>query len=400
MHVHQLQFVGLTDDRLGLVLADESDDEDRRFVVPADDALLAVLEDLRRARPTETGDRPSPPVAAPSRGPRAYAGTRPVFRGGRPSVGTLSPRQIQARLRTGRTVSEVAEEAGADDAWVERFAAPIRAEQDAAVKRASEMTLPPRRRGPSLGPLGESVRRNLQAKGIAFDRDDPTVGWSAFQQDGRQWVVRFTYRQRGRTIEADWLADLQAGSITALNRPATALGYLGPPSAAGPDAAEPSATGPDAAEAPATETDGRARPAPRPRPARVRGGPVPQSDAGAEPAVAARAVGARAVGERNGAEGTAGDEVDEGGARPPDLDFTIEPDLDEDVDLDEDIDIDALTELDLDRDSGLGAGTEPAGDPENAGVALGDPAQGGDLSADGGRPQRQPAESPESQPLF
>src|SRR5438067_1012604 len=73
-------------------------------------------------------------------------------RPGRPES-ALTPREIQARLRTGRTIDEVAREAGVTADWVERFARPILAEQAQIVEVARAMTFSKPRLGPSAEPL-------------------------------------------------------------------------------------------------------------------------------------------------------------------------------------------------------------------------------------------------------
>src|SRR5204862_673980 len=54
---------------------------------------------------------------------------------GRPQS-ALTPREIQARLRSGFSIAQVAAEAGVGQDWVARFAAPILAEQQQVLERS------------------------------------------------------------------------------------------------------------------------------------------------------------------------------------------------------------------------------------------------------------------------
>src|SRR5947208_3759105 len=96
----------------------------------------------------------------------------------------LTPREIQAHLRAGRSIPEVAAEAGVDPDWVERFAVPIVAEQAQMVERARVMTFSKARLGQSTQPLSTSVRWNLADKGVAIGEEAFDDGWSAFQLTG------------------------------------------------------------------------------------------------------------------------------------------------------------------------------------------------------------------------
>ena len=140
----------------------------------------------------------------------------------------LSPREMQTRMRAGRTVAQVAAEAGVPIEWVERFAAPVLAEQAAAVERAQQSTMRTQRRGYSDRALGPSVLRNLADRGIRLADDEFDQMWTAFQLAENEWVIRFRYRFRGRDLDAEWLLDEGAGSLTPGNRQATELGFVDP----------------------------------------------------------------------------------------------------------------------------------------------------------------------------
>ena len=140
----------------------------------------------------------------------------------------LSPREIQARLRSGSTIAEVAQEAGVNEDWIGRFAAPILAEQSRVVQQAQQLTFDRPRVGPSSQPLRTSVRWNLAEQGALRDDEVFDAGWSAFNLHGSRWVVRFSFVAKRRRKLAEWEVDLRTGELTALNRVATDLGYVEP----------------------------------------------------------------------------------------------------------------------------------------------------------------------------
>lgn len=209
--MRQLHLVGFTSDHDGIILAGRRGSKTGGYVVTMDEEFLEQLDQARRM---QTGhELVGQVVPEPSRARVESA---------------LSPRDIQTRLRAGRTVAQVATEAGVSIEWVERFAAPVLAEQAAAVERAYATTMRTQRRGHSDRPLGPSVLRNLADRGIRLADDEFDRLWTAFQLAENEWVIRFRHRWRGRELDAEWLLDDGAGSLTPGNRQATELGYVDP----------------------------------------------------------------------------------------------------------------------------------------------------------------------------
>lgn len=95
----------------------------------------------------------------------------------------LSPREIQARLRAGASVPEVAAEAGVEVNRIEGFALPVMAERAHMTRTALGASV--RRRGDGSGHrrLGEIVRERLQARSLDAD----TVEWDAWRQNDLKW---------------------------------------------------------------------------------------------------------------------------------------------------------------------------------------------------------------------
>jgi hypothetical protein len=210
--VRQLHIVGFTSDHDGLILAGRRGAKTGNFVIKVDDHLIEQIDEARQAK---LDAEPISP-ALPPPPPRSRIES------------ALSPREMQTRLRAGRTVAQVAAEAGVDIEWVERFAAPVLAEQAAAIARAQELVVRTSRRGQSDRGLASSVRRNLADRGILLLEEEFDSAWSAHQLADNDWIIRFRYRSRGRDQQAEYLLDTAAGTLTPNNRLGTELGYVDP----------------------------------------------------------------------------------------------------------------------------------------------------------------------------
>ncbi|HUS62093.1 MAG TPA: septation protein SepH [Acidimicrobiales bacterium] len=248
--MQQLHLVGVTADHDGLIFSARRDAKSGAFTVELDERLLDVIEDSLR-RQAERGDVDEEAV-------RTIAS-----RGGR-SPSQLNPREIQSRLRAGYSISDVAEEAGVDEGWVARFAAPILAEQEQVVARALPLLFVKPRLGESAQPLGVAVRWNLADRGLLLRSDEFRSSWSAYQLAESAWVVRFVFINRRREQVAEWVVDIRSGDLIARNRLASDLAYVEPGRRRGPGRLEPSmeAHGGDEEESPTTphSRGGRAKP--------------------------------------------------------------------------------------------------------------------------------------------
>jgi len=203
--VRQLHVIGFTSDHSGLVLSPKRGAKTGSFVLLVDPALLERIEAAREEREAVFPDQPS-------RSPRQES--------------SLSPREIQARLRGGRTLEQVAAEAGVSVEWVERFAAPVLAEQAAAVERARGAELSTPRRGLSDRPLGVAVLRNLATRGVRLSSEELEAGWQAAHLADGDWLVSFSYRSRGRQRVAQWVFSTASGTLVSQNRLGTELGFV------------------------------------------------------------------------------------------------------------------------------------------------------------------------------
>jgi hypothetical protein len=207
--VQKLHLVGFTTEHDGLVFSARKGSKAGGYIITLDKELLSTIAEAERLRNGDKGDK-GEGAGGPQR--------RPDSR--------LTPREIQAYLRAGRSIPEVAAEAGVDPEWVERFAVPIVAEQAQMVERARAMTYSKARLGQSTQPVGTSVRWNLADKGVAIGEDTFEQGWSAFQLQDEVWMIRFRYTSRNRLQVAEWELDLDANELTSRNRLASELGYV------------------------------------------------------------------------------------------------------------------------------------------------------------------------------
>ena len=212
--MQKLHLVGFTADHQGLIFSSRRGSKSGGFIVPLSEGLLDAIDALR------SGHDVGPAAVEDPKPPRAES--------------SLSVREVQARLRVGRSIAEVAKEAGVDQEWVERFAIPVIAEQRRVIDEAHALHLEKRGRGESAMPLGEAVRWNVGSKGIAVTEDEYQAAWSAHQVHDTRWLLRFRYRSRGHDQVAAWDYDQATGALASRERLGTALGFVEPGAEMGP----------------------------------------------------------------------------------------------------------------------------------------------------------------------
>ncbi|MHB8341178.1 MAG: septation protein SepH [Mycobacteriales bacterium] len=149
---------------------------------------------------------------------------------------TVSPKEIQARLRAGASPEEVARDTGVPLVRVQRYAGPVLSEREQVLDRVRAAVLTRPRRGRSARPLGESVAANLA--GTAHVRQE-TQAWSAYRRQDGQWVARLDVVVRGRARRAEWSFDAVAREVVALDPQAAGLGFVESRSAAAAPTARP-----------------------------------------------------------------------------------------------------------------------------------------------------------------
>ena len=172
--VTDLRLVAVTPERSHLVLEDS---ESRQFRVPIDERLANALRSTDRTQP-----RPGQlEISLQSQ---------------------LSPREIQARVRAGHTVDEVAAAAGISTDRVEKYAGPVLAEREHVVEQARKA--PARRATGGKAPtLAELTEARLAEQRVAAD----SVSWDAWRDEHDRWTVRLSYLGSGRARVATWTFD-------------------------------------------------------------------------------------------------------------------------------------------------------------------------------------------------
>ncbi|MFZ0529268.1 MAG: septation protein SepH [Propionicimonas sp.] len=116
----------------------------------------------------------------------------------------LTPREIQARIRAGASVEEVALAAGMGLDWIEPFTAPVIAER---VFIAGQAQSHPVRRGTEAiahRTLAEVVSDRLASRRV----DVETLTWDAWRLEGRRWVIKVDYDSGKAHHEARFLYDV------------------------------------------------------------------------------------------------------------------------------------------------------------------------------------------------
>ena len=207
--MQQLHLVGLTTELDSLIFSTRKGTKSGGFTVRLDDRFVEIIAEAVRRREEEA----------------ATAGLNASRN--RPAS-SLSPREIQARLRSGQPRDEIAAEAGVDEDWVARFEAPVLAERAQVVARTHQLVYAKPRLGESAQPLGVSVRWNLADKGVRMPTDQFDRHWSAYQLPDGRWVVAFEFVSRKKAQSAVWEVDLREGSVLARNRVASELAYVEP----------------------------------------------------------------------------------------------------------------------------------------------------------------------------
>ncbi|OBA81458.1 hypothetical protein A9W99_02230 [Mycobacterium sp. 1164966.3] len=159
--MRELKVVGLDAD--GKCIICEGDDTAERFKLPADDRLRAAL-DGEPAQP----EQPQLDIEV---------------------TNMLSPKEIQARIRAGASVEQVAAASGSDVNRIRRFANPVLLERFRAAELATAAH-PLLADGPSVLTLLETITAALMTRGLQADR----LSWDAWRNEDGRWTVQLTWK--------------------------------------------------------------------------------------------------------------------------------------------------------------------------------------------------------------
>ncbi|MFE2755834.1 septation protein SepH [Actinosynnema sp. NPDC059335] len=179
-----LRVIGLEDDGKSVILEDP--DRGERFLLPADERLRAAARgDLTRLGQIE--------IEVESQ---------------------MRPREIQARIRAGESVAQVAAAAGIPTHKVERYAYPVLLERSRTAELA-QRAHPVREDGPDVQTLGEVVAHSFGLRG----QDYADVSWDSWRGEDGRWVVQLHWTAGRSDNLAHWAfhPGAQGGTVTALD---------------------------------------------------------------------------------------------------------------------------------------------------------------------------------------
>ncbi len=166
-----VRFVALSEDGQALVLADEVG---RLLTLPIDERISTML-------------RPEGALRAAAAG---AAGSTP----------SLSPRDIQARIRAGESADDIARVAGVPVDRVLRYAGPVLQERAMLAQHARRTKLKSQEKGKTLA---EVVDARLGQHGIEAEK----ISWDAYRRDDGTWRIVATWPSGKASAQAVWELD-------------------------------------------------------------------------------------------------------------------------------------------------------------------------------------------------
>jgi hypothetical protein len=190
--MRELKVVGLDADSKYVIC--ESDEPAEHFKLAANDRLRAVLRDA-----PQYPEQPHLEIEV---------------------TNMLSPKEIQAKIRAGASVEQVAAASGSDVSRIRRFAHPVLLERFRAAELATAAH-PMLADGPAVLTLLETVSAALVTRGLEHDK----LSWDAWRNEDNRWTVQLAWKV-GRS---DNLAHFcfspgaHGGTVTAIDDAASAL---------------------------------------------------------------------------------------------------------------------------------------------------------------------------------
>jgi hypothetical protein len=152
----------------------------------------------------------------------------------------LRPKEIQARIRAGETVEEIADAAGIAVERVRWFEGPVLAERSYMADQAQRASV--RRQGDATpGPqLGEIVAERMKA----FGAEPDDAQWDAKKRSDGSWLVQLTFISAGRLHVAEWIFDPRRRHVLPADDNAARMSLPGsePPQPAAPAPGEATVT--------------------------------------------------------------------------------------------------------------------------------------------------------------
>lgn len=199
--MRELKVVGLDVDGKRIIC--ESDDAGEKFILRADERLRAAV------RGDKSGVNKTQPDTEVST--------------------VLSPKEIQARIRAGASIEQIAESAGVDASRVERFAHPVLLERSRAAELATAAH-PVLADGPGVLTLLETITTALISRGLNPD----STNWDAWRNEDGRWTVQLSWQagHSQNTAHFRFTPGAHGGTVTAFDDAASELidpGFARPP---------------------------------------------------------------------------------------------------------------------------------------------------------------------------
>ncbi len=190
--MRELKVVGLDVDGKRIIC--ESDGSTERFVLLADDRLRAAVR----------GD------TVVSNQTQIEVDVRNALR----------PKDIQARIRAGASVEQVASAAGVDVSRVERFAHPVLLERSRAAELATAAH-PVLTDGPAVLTLLETISTALITRGL----DPEATDWDAWRNEDGRWTVQLSWKagRSDNVAHFRFTPGAHGGTVTAFDDAASEL---------------------------------------------------------------------------------------------------------------------------------------------------------------------------------
>lgn len=189
--MRELTLIGLDVDGKHIIC--EGGDPADKFLIRLDERLLSAVRG-ERSRPGQTRDNEV--------------------------RGVLRPRDIQARIRAGASVKELAESAGMDISKVERFAHPVLLERERAAELATAAH-PILADGPAVSTLLETITAALADRGLTTE----STTWDAWRNEDGRWTIEMGWRAglSENIAHFRFSPGAHGGTVTAINEAASEL---------------------------------------------------------------------------------------------------------------------------------------------------------------------------------
>ena len=190
--MRELKVVGLDTDSKYVIC--EGDGPTEQFKLAADDRLQAALRG-EAARP----EQPQLEIEV---------------------TNMQSPKEIQAKIRAGASVEQVAAATGSDVARIRRFAQPVLLERFRAAELATAAH-PVLADGPAVLTLLETISAAFVARGLGPDK----LSWDAWRNEDSRWTVELAWKvgRSDNIAQFCFTPGAHGGTVTAIDDAASEL---------------------------------------------------------------------------------------------------------------------------------------------------------------------------------